>query len=828
MFADVLLPLAVSGSYTYRIPPALEARVAVGSRVVVPLGQRKFYTGIVVRLRTLPAAEGTTIKDIADAPDAAPSALPAQLALWQWIAQYYICTDGEVLKAALPAGLRPGSETLVVQDEDFAAWDTLSPRKRNVLAAVPAEKACSVSEVQTRTKGADVFPVVRRLLEKGAVRIDEKMETRFKPRTETFVRLSTAYRDEKAVNALLDSLQKRSHKQEETLLRLLDRSGLSAALTLSNPALIKEVSRKELLAYEAASPAALKALIDKGIVETYDVETGRLKARKAVPEAWQKSLSPQQEVALQNIRNTFKEKNVCLLHGVTSSGKTEIYTRLIRDVIAESKQVLYLLPEIALTTQLVDRLGRVFGEQLGVYHSKFPDAERVEVWRRQLSAPYPVLLGVRSALFLPYQNLGLIIVDEEHETSYKQQDPAPRYHARDAALWMAAQCGAKVLLGTATPSFESYNNARRGKFGLVRLTERYGGVKMPHIVVEDVKELRRKKLMKTPFSPRLIEEVRTALAEGQQAIFFQNRRGYSPILECHQCGWTPRCTRCDVSLTFHQRQNKLVCHYCGAAYDVPPQCPQCGHTELRDIGYGTEKIEAAAAAVFPTARIARLDLDTTRSRSAYERILSDFAAHRTDLLIGTQMVTKGLDFERVSIVGILNADQLLQQPDFRAYEHAYQMMSQVAGRAGRRGRQGLVVLQTRQTDLPVVQYVVDGNYEALFRWQMEEREAFRFPPFVRLVRITLKHRDEHLCARAAQTLATWLMPHFGTGGGLLGPDRPFVGRVALQYIRTLLVKIPPTLSPYAARRTLTAAAHALKDQPDFRRTTIVFDADPMF
>ena len=496
-------------------------------------------------------------------------------------------------------------------------------------------------------------------------------------------------------------------------------------------------------------------------------------------------------------------------------------------MLSAGGQVLYLVPEIALTTQLTARLGRVFGEQMGVYHSKFPDAERVELWQRQLSPrAFPLILGVRSSLFLPFSNLKLIIVDEEHETSYKQQDPAPRYNARDAAIVLARFAGAKVLLGTATPAIETYRNAETGKYGLVTLRSRFSGVPLPAIAVADVKELRRKKLMKTPLSPALLEETRAALGAKEQVILFQNRRGYAPVLECHTCGWTPRCQRCDVTLTFHQNIHRLVCHYCGATYAVPSVCPACGGTELRDIGCGTEKIEAVAKACFPEARIGRMDLDTTRSRTAYERIIDDFQHRRTDILIGTQMVTKGLDFDNVHVVGILNADQMLSQPDFRAHERSFQMMSQVAGRAGRRGKQGLVILQTRQPDLPVIDQVVRGDYEGMYRTQLAERRAFRFPPEVRLINIFLRHRKEAVCESAAAHYARLLQTAF-SADDLMGPDRPGVARVHLMYIRKLMLKLPAGHSPARVRSLLLSAREQLLSSPAFKGVDFYFDVDPL-
>jgi primosomal protein N' (replication factor Y) len=537
-------------------------------------------------------------------------------------------------------------------------------------------------------------------------------------------------------------------------------------------------------------------------------------------------LNDHQQRALEQIHASFDQHDITLLHGITSSGKTEVYMKLIEETLAQGKLVLYMLPEIALTTQITTRLGRVFGDKMGVYHSKFPDAERVELWKRQLTdKAFPLILGVRSSLFLPFQNLGLIIVDEEHESSYKQQDPAPRYHARDAALVLAKQLGAKVLLGTATPSLESYYKARQGRYGLVEMRERFGGVQLPEIIVEDVKELKRKKMMKTPFSPRLKDEIAGALERKEQAILFLNRRGYSPVLDCQKCGWTPKCSQCDVSLTYHQREQRLVCHYCGKSYDVPRTCPNCHEADFRDIGYGTEKIQAAIEAVFPNARTARMDLDTTRSRAAYEQIIRKFQQGETDILIGTQMLTKGLDFDRVSVVGIINADQLTNMPDFRAHERAFQMLSQVAGRAGRRGKQGKVVLQTRQVDHPLTNQVVTNDFFGMYAEQMQERQYFRYPPFYRVINIYLKHRDDRTVEAAAAYFAGLLRPHFPTD--LLGPERPLVARVQLQYIRKFVLKVAPNLLPASVRTTLRAAYNVMRNHPDFKGLTIYYDVDPL-
>lgn len=827
MFADVVLPLAVPGAYTYRIPESLLGRVVMGSRVVVPLGKSKRYTGIVLRLHEETSDLATdSLKDIEELVDTTPLLLENQIALWRWMAHYYLCYPGEVMKAALPSGLKLESETLFataegvdVLDEDF------SELERDILRTLAA-RALSLNDIRKAVPQVGVVSAVKRLVETHTIEVEERVSQAFKTKTEVQYHLPELYRDETELNAAFEQL-KRSPRQQEVLTAFLDFSGASTAFTLRNPHLITDVRRGELVEHLGESAvAALAALVKRGILQSVNIEVGRLKTHKALPGWLNRPLSEAQQTAYDEIVQQFTTHEVVLLKGVTSSGKTEIYTKLIQRTLAEGKQVLYLLPEIALTTQITDRLGKYFGEQLGIYHSKFPDNERVELWQRQLTErAFPIILGVRSSLFLPYRNLGLIIVDEEHEMSYKQQDPAPRYHARDVAIMMAHQQGAKVLLGTATPSVETYTNAQKGKYGKVELTTRFGDVQMPQIVVEDLAELKRKKMMKTPFSPRLTEETETVIRAGRQAILFLNRRGYSPVIQCRSCGWSPSCQRCDVSLTLHQKINKLVCHYCGATYNVPTHCPQCELADLRDIGAGTEKIEKAVETCFPEARVGRMDLDTTRSRSAYERIIRDFQTQRTNLLVGTQMVTKGLDFDGVTLVGILNADQLLNQCDFRAHERAFQMLTQVAGRAGRRGTQGLVVLQTRQPNLPIVQHIVEGDYEAMYQSEMADRRIFRFPPEVRLIGIFLKHRDERTTATAARTLAGMLRPYFGDD--LLGPDRPAVGFVQMLHIRKLLLKVDARYASGDVRKILLSARQGLLNVEAFKRVNLYFDVDPL-
>ena len=564
----------------------------------------------------------------------------------------------------------------------------------------------------------------------------------------------------------------------------------------------------------------------RGLLETYEQEVGRLNHGGEPHLENIKPLSPTQQDAYNQIQFSFLKKNVTLLHGVTSSGKTEIYIHLIRQALEQKQQVLYLLPEIALTVQIMQRLQHVFGNRLGIYHSKYSDAERVEIWQKQLSRnPYDVILGARSAVLLPFQRLGLVIIDEEHETSYKQQDPAPRYHARSAAIILAQMFGAKTLLGTATPSLETYHNAKTGKYGLVELFERYKGIELPEIKVVDIKDLQHRKMMNGPFSPLLLTKVREALERGEQAILFQNRRGYAPMIECKQCGWVPHCQHCDVSLTLHRNLNQLTCHYCGYTYQVPAECPACGCKELRTKGYGTEKIEAEVHEIFPEARIARMDLDTTRSRHAYERLISDFSSGRTNLLIGTQMISKGLDFDKVSVVGILNADNKLNYPDFRAYEHAFMMMAQVSGRAGRKGRRGLVILQTKSPDNPVIQQVVRNDYPAFYRSLIAERQQFHYPPYYRLIYVYLKHRQDALVESASVELSSRLRQWFGTR--VIGPDKPAVAKVKSLSIRKLVMKLELGLNMTDVRKYLALAQQQMLQDKRYSSLQIYYDVDPL-
>ncbi len=652
---------------------------------------------------------------------------------------------------------------------------------------------------------------------KAALPSGLKAEDGYKPKTELYIRLTSPFRSEQALHVALNMLQ-RADKQQKAFIDYLALSGWDSGEGT-------ELTRDELLNQGHSLPT-INALVKRGLLETYECEVGRLNNNQEPHLENIKPLSTTQQDAFNQIQFSFLKKNVTLLHGVTSSGKTEIYIHLIQQALEQKKQVLYLLPEIALTVQMMERLQRVFGNRLGIYHSKYADAERVEIWQKQLSQnPYDVILGARSAVFLPFQRLGLVIIDEEHETSYKQQEPMPRYHARSAAIMLAQMFGAKTLLGTATPCVETYHNAKTGKYALVELFQRYQGIELPEIQIVDIKDLQHRKMMNGPFSPLLLNKVREALERGEQAILFQNRRGYAPVIECKQCGWVPHCQHCDVSLTLHRSLNQLTCHYCGYTYQVPTECPNCGCTQLQTRGYGTEKIEAEVRDIFPEARIARMDLDTTRSRHAYERIISDFSAGRTNLLIGTQMISKGLDFDKVSVVGILNADTMLNYPDFRAYEHAFMMMSQVSGRAGRKGRRGLVILQTKSPDLPLIQQVVHNDYSAFYRSLIAERQQFHYPPYYRLIDVYLKHRSDSVVETASIELAGWLRHWFGTR--VLGPDKPSVAKVKSLSIRKLVLKFEQGINMTEVRKYLALAQQQMLQDKRYSSLQIYYDVDPL-
>ena len=768
-YADVILPVPLHATFTYAVPETLS--VVEGMRVLVPFGRGKKYVGVVDRVHDqLP--QDYAVKAIETVMDEQPIVTTSQLAQWHWISDYYLSPIGDVYKAALPGGLKaedgykPKTETYIRLTEQFqnvtalhVALNVLSRAKNQLNAFTEYLALSGWDQMEDETAEAKPQPT-------------EKQPEEAKPQP--------------------------TEKQPE------------------------EVTREELMNVTGCSSATLKQLEQRQMLETYEVEVGRLNHGGPYRPELMKPLSVAQEEAYNQILLSMMKKQVTLLHGVTSSGKTEIYIHLIQRALERKEQVLFLMPEIALTVQMMQRLQRIFGNRLGIYHSRYSDAERVEIWQKQLSDnPYDVILGARSAVFLPFKRLGLVIVDEEHETSYKQQDPAPRYHARSAAIML----GAKVLLGTATPSLESYHNAMTGKYGLVELKERYQGIELPEIHIVDTADLQHRKMMHGPFSPLLLTRMRETLARGEQVILFQNRRGFAPVVECRQCGWVPTCQHCDVSLTYHRQLNQLTCHYCGYTYRVPTECPCCGSTELRSRGYGTEKIEEQIHEIFPDARIARMDLDTTRTRNAYERIISDFSAGRTNILIGTQMISKGLDFDKVSVVGIINADSMLNYPDFRAYEHAFMMMAQVSGRAGRKGKRGLVILQTKQKEVSVIDQVVRNDYTSLYKELIAERQAFHYPPYYRLIYVFLRHRQEGTVDTAAIEMGSRLRQWFS--GRVLGPDKPSVAKVKSQNIRKLVLKLELGIDMQKVREYLLLAQSQMLADRRYSSLQVYYDVDPL-
>ena len=781
-YVDVILPLPLPGLFTYSIPQGMEGKVVFGKRLLVPLGRSKKYIAMAVKTHDVKPA--FDVKPLEQVLDEEPMLLPQQYHLWTWISEYYMSSLGDVYNAAFPAGMK-STEKFKPKMELYVG---LASAYRN-----PYALRVAIGMMSRAVKQSKAFM--------------------------TFLQLSHWDR------LLQDELDENGLMRED-LYGLNANSSQQPSSCGELPSFVEKVTKEELMNESHSTSAIVKTLVDKGFLFTYELEVGRLNTSGEAHFDQIKPLSMPQQDAYNQILMQMMKKNVVLLHGVTSSGKTEVYIHLIKQALDEHKQVLYLLPEIALTVQIMERLHRVFGNRLGIYHSKYSDAERVEIWQKQMSGhPYDVILGARSAVFLPFQNLGLVIIDEEHETSFKQQDPAPRYHARSAAIMLASMYGAKTLLGTATPSMESYYNAQQGKYGLVEMKTRYQGIQLPEIQVVDIKDLRHRKMMKGAYSPQLLAAVREALQNGEQAILFQNRRGFAPMIECKVCGWVPKCKNCDVSLTLHKNINLLTCHYCGYTYPVPTECPNCGSTELMGRGIGTEKIEDQLADIFPDARIARMDLDTTRTRNAYERLIDDFSSGKTNLLIGTQMISKGLDFDKVKVVGILNADSMLNYPDFRAYEHAFMMMSQVSGRAGRKGKRGLVILQTKSPELPVISQVVHNDYAGFYQNLLEERRAFHYPPFYHLINVYLKHKHENVCQQASLELGRMLREWFG--GRILGPDKPAVARVKTMNIRKIVIKLENTIDYRKVREYLIFAQERMLKDSRYGALQIYFDVDPM-
>ena len=820
LFAEVLLPLPVPGTFTYRVPYVMNDAIHVGQRVVVPFGKTKIMSGLVVSLtETVPQVE---VKYLTDIIDDEPLVNPTQLKFWDWVKSYYLCCPGEVMQAAMPSALKLSSESKVMLSDDFVLDSmALNDYEYLIVEALQTQPKIAISEVSKIIGFKKVMPLIHTMMEKGILVMEEELNEKYKAKYERFVRLANLYRNEALLQETMDSLTKRAYKQLEVLL---------AYLTLGGDC-DNDIKATELLHKANASHAILKAMADKGIFEVYERPVSRLKDFKAQTDVSSIQLTETQQRAYSQIKEGFAAGKPVLLHGVTSSGKTEIYIKLIQEAIDEGKQVLYLLPEIALTAQIINRLKQYFGDKLGVYHSRYGTNERVEVWHqvrdfaKDKGGQRQVIIGSRSAIFLPYSDIGLIIVDEEHDSSFKQVDPAPRYNARDAAIVLGAMHHAKVLLGSATPSYESYYNALSGRYHLVEIMERYGGVEMPEIILSDMRVEHRRHTTQADFGSVLLDAVKATLEQHNQAILFQNRRGFSLRVECDDCHYVPQCINCDVSLIYHKRQNVLRCHYCGYTTSVPSECPNCHSTNIKMHGFGTEKIEEDLKTILPEAKVARLDLDTTRSRSDYQSILEAFQDKETDILVGTQMVTKGLDFDAVKVVGVLNADNMLSFPDFRAHERSFQLMSQVAGRAGRKGQQGKVIIQTYEPSHPVLQDVLRNDFKDLYEKQMITRQQFGYPPFYRIVMIRLKHKDYQKLNPAATMLASMLRPIFKQD--LLGPEYPMVSRVKNLYIKQMLVKFNREHNAQQVKDLIMKQIHLFQLNPEFKSVIVQIDVDPM-
>ena len=820
LFAEILLPIPVPGTFTYRVPFAMNDLVRVGQRAVVQFGKTKIMSGLIVSLsEQVPTVE---VKYLMDILDDEPLVNDIQLKFWDWVRQYYMCHLGEVMQAALPAALKLSSESAIALSPDFVLdTQSLNDFEYMIVEALQIKPKITISEVSKIIGFKKVMPLIHTMMEKGIVVMEEELNEKYKAKYERFARLSAEFRDEQKIQELMDALTKRAFKQLEVLLAYFTLGG-----DCDNDVLATELQKKA-----NANSTVLKTMSEKGIFEVYEKKVSRLKEYKVQTDVSTIQLTDAQQKAFDQIRQGFEENKPVLLHGVTSSGKTEIYIKLIKEAIDQGKQVLYLLPEIALTAQIINRLKQYFGERLGVYHSRYGINERVEVleqvrdFAKTKSNRHQIIIGSRSAIFLPYSDIGLIIVDEEHDSSFKQIDPAPRYNARDAAIVLAAMHKAKILLGSATPSYESYFNALNNRFKLVEITERFGGVQMPEIILSDMRVEKRRKTMQADFGGTLVDAMKETLEEKNQVILFQNRRGFSLRLECDDCHYVPQCINCDVSLIYHKQQNVLRCHYCGYTASVPTECPNCHSANIKMHGFGTEKIEEDLQLVMPDAKVARLDLDTTRSRNDYQSILEHFQDKETNILVGTQMVTKGLDFDSVKVVGILNADNMLSFPDFRAHERSFQLMSQVAGRAGRKGKQGRVIIQTYEPAHPVLQDVLRNDFKGLYDKQMITRQQFGYPPFYRLILIRLKHKDYQKLNPAAAELALMLRPIFKQD--LLGPEYPVVSRVKNLYIKQMMVKFRREYNAQQVKEIIAQQIHLFQQMPDYKSVQIQIDVDPM-
>ncbi len=824
LFADILLPLPIPGTFTYRVPQTMNEEIKKGQRVTVQFGARKIYAGLVTEVHENPPKKGTP-KYILGIIDDEPVINELQFSFWKWISDYYMSHPGDVMNAALPSAFKLMSESKIVLNSSFVPdTGTLSEPEYLITETLMHKQKLTIQEVTKIVGFQKVLPVIKTLIEKQAIVMEEELKESYKPKVEKYVALSREYIQESALQHLMDEMGKKAHKQLELIMSFLTLTGFPLSPD-------KEVAKKELLEKSGVSAQILRALVEKGVFVITEKAVSRFEKTGAMSRPEKIVLSETQQSAFQAIRSQFEKYRVVLLHGVTSSGKTELYIKWIAETIKAGKQVLYLLPEIALTSQIIGRLRKYFGDEVGVYHSRYNPHERAEVWYNLLGKQkaeehvrYKIVLGPRSAMFLPFDNLGLIIVDEEHDSSYKQYDPAPRYNARDAAIYLSTLHNAKVLLGSATPSLESYFNAKSGKYGLVTLNERYGGIQMPEIIVVSMKEQMRRRLIRSHFSSVLLEHINKALEEKQQVILFQNRRGFSLRLECEQCGWVPQCKNCDVTLTYHKHSELLKCHYCGYSVKVPPVCGECNSPNITLKGFGTEKVEEELGILLPQAKIDRMDLDSTRSKNAFQRIFTDFETGKTDILTGTQMVTKGLDFDNVAVVGILSADNMLSFPDFRAHERSFQLMEQVSGRAGRKNKRGTVIIQTWKPDHPIIRQVIRHDYDGMYRDQLKERQRYHYPPFYRLIIIKLKHAEPEKLNKAADVLARDMRAFFGKR--VYGPEYPMVARVKNLYIKQIMLKIPRNAALRYEKQKLKEILLDFQTLKAYKSVRIQTDVDP--
>ena len=823
LFAELLFPLPIEGTFTYRIPLELNDSVHIGMRVVVQFGKKKVYTALVRSIHQIPP-QAYIPKYILAVLDEKPIVNQKQFSFWEWMADYYMCTLGEVMNSALPGALKLASESKIVLNPEFDGdYKKLNEKEYLIVEALELQSILSLSDVETISEQKKVYPLIKTLIEKKVILLEEELKEKYVPKIETYVQLSEDYQNEETLKQLFDNLEKRAFKQLEVLMAYLkERKNWSDKFP--------EIKKSILINQIENGASAFSALEKKGIFISVVKKESRLVSVEAESDANSINLNEEQAEVLLQIKNIFADKKPCLLHGITGSGKTELYIKLIAQTISEGKQVLYLLPEIALTVQIINRLSRFFGKKVGVYHSRYNQNEQVEIWNKVLedetfsSDSYSIILSARSGLFLPYSNLGLIIIDEEHDSSYKQQDPAPRYNARDAALVLANNHGANVIMGTATPSVESYYNAGSGKFGLVNLSKRFGDSVLPEVLVADIKVETRRKMMRSHFSSFLLKHIEKALEKKEQIILFQNRRGFAPRLECEICNWIPECVNCDISLVYHKQHNRLKCHICGYSTTVVNKCGSCGSNDVKMHGFGTEKVEEDLAIILPKAKIKRMDLDTTRSKYAYEQIFRDFEERNIDILIGTQMVTKGLDFDNVGIVGVLNADNMLNYPDFRAFERSFQMMVQVSGRAGRKNKTGKVIIQTYSPYHAVIQYVIENNYKAMYDSQILERQNFHYPPYYRLIKFSLKHKDFHLLNNAAQEFTALLRKEFGTA--ILGPEYPMVSKVRGFFIKDSLLKLSKSESNVQMKLVVKKCIQKFRENGIYNSVRIIIDVDP--